>query len=84
MNIVSVDDEYLGDYLNYIISPLSPFGGPILVGALAAVVVQSFFVYRIWVLGNKKSWWLCLTILFVSPLYLKYFPDTGSQRVYFG
>jgi 4-hydroxybenzoate polyprenyltransferase len=39
--------------------------------SVAAVVVQLFFAYRIWVLSNKKLWWLCLTISFVSPLYVK-------------
>jgi uncharacterized membrane protein len=52
-------------------SPLSPWVGPILVGSVAAVVVQLFFAYRIWVLSNKKLWWLCLTISFVSPLYVE-------------
>ena len=61
--------------------PLSPWGGPILVGCVTAVTVQSFFAYRIWVLSEKKSWWLCLMILLVSPLYFKYSPDTAPQRV---
>jgi uncharacterized membrane protein len=52
-------------------SALSPWVGPILVGSVAAVVVQLFFSYRIWVLSNKKLSWLCLTISFVSPLYVK-------------
>ena len=53
----------------YVVDPLlSPWIGPIFVGGVVAVIVQSFFAYRIWVLSNKKAWWLCLTILFVSPL----------------
>ena len=39
------------------------------------------FAYRIWALSEKKSWWLCLMILLVSPLYFKYSPDTAPQRV---
>jgi hypothetical protein len=62
-------------------SLFSPWVGPILVGCLAAVIVQSFFAYRIWVLSDRKSWRLGLTVLFVSPLYVKYSPDTSSQRV---
>lgn len=70
-------------FIGYVIdSVLSPWVGPILIGGVVAVIVQSFFAYRIWVLSNKKSWWLCLTILFVSPFYFVYCcPDTGSQRV---
>jgi uncharacterized membrane protein len=55
------DESYVID------SPLSPWVGPILVGGVAAVIVQFFFAYRIWVLSNKKSKCICLTILFVSP-----------------
>jgi hypothetical protein len=55
-------------------SSLSPWVGPILVGSVAAVVVQLFFAYRIWVLGNKKPLWLCLTISFVSPYALNKVP----------
>ncbi|KAN0135107.1 hypothetical protein V8E53_006998 [Lactarius tabidus] len=49
-------------------SALSPWVGPILVGSVAAVVVQLFFSYRIWVLSNKKLSWLCLTISFLSAV----------------
>ena len=72
-----------GDITNgYVVdSPLSPWVGPILIGGVVAVIVQLFFAYRIWVLSNKKARRLCLTILFVSPVYFKYCPDTGSQRV---
>jgi len=30
------------------------------------LIVQFFFVYRIWVLSNKRSWWLCILILLCS------------------
>ena len=72
-----------GDVISgYVVdSPLSPWVGPILIGGVVAMIVQSFFAYRIWVLSNKKSKRLCLTILFVSPMYSKYFSDTGSQTV---
>ena len=69
-------------FIGYVIdSALSPWVGPILIGGMVAVIVQLFFAYRIWVLSNQKSWWLCLTILFVSPFYFVYCPDTGSQRI---
>ncbi|KAN0133843.1 hypothetical protein V8E53_008338 [Lactarius tabidus] len=54
-----VEDSYLTG------SALSPWAGPILIGGVVAMIVQLFFAYRIWVLSNKKSWWVCLTILFV-------------------
>ena len=56
----------------------SPWAGPFLLGGVAAMVVQLFFAYRIWVLSDKKSKWLCLTILFVSPMYFQYCHDAGS------
>ena len=60
---------------------ISPWTGPFVLGCVAAMVVQFYFAYRIWVLSDKKLWWLCLTILFVSTSYFKYSSDTSSQRV---
>ena len=65
--IGSMEDVYQNRFTSYYISS---WGGPILVGSVAAALVQSFFAYRIWVLSDKKLWWLCLTILFVSLLEL--------------
>ena len=76
--------NYGASYDNYATDsdPLfSPWVGQFLLGCVAAMVVQFFFAYRIWVLSNKKLWWLCLTILSVSPLYFKYSSDAGSQMV---
>jgi len=39
----------------------SAFDVPI-IGSIVAGAVQFFFVYRVWVLSNKKSWWLCAII----------------------
>lgn len=36
------------------------------IGSLVSLVVQLFFVYRIWVLSGKSSWLLCLLICLVS------------------
>ncbi len=45
----------------------SPFDVPIM-GSLVSLSVQSFFVYRIWVLSERRSWWLCVIIcLVMSP-----------------
>ena len=52
--------------LEHLIDPyLSPFVGPI-IGAILSLTVQYFFVYRVWVLSNRKSFWLCLLICAVS------------------
>jgi len=43
----------------------SPYAGVFdvpMVGTLVSLIVQFFFMYRIWVLSNKKSWWLCILI----------------------
>jgi hypothetical protein len=42
----------------------SPFDIPILESTVA-LIVQFFYSYRIWVLSNKRSWWLCLLICLV-------------------
>jgi hypothetical protein len=43
----------------------SPFDVPIM-GSLVSLSVQFFFVYRIWVLSEKRSWWLCVVICLVT------------------
>jgi hypothetical protein len=55
--------------MNHLASPFaSAFDGPIM-GAVVSLCVQFFFVYRIWVLGKKETWWLCILICLVtSPL----------------
>ncbi|KAI0000817.1 hypothetical protein BJV74DRAFT_116020 [Russula compacta] len=40
---------------------LAAFDVPI-VEVVIAVTVQYFFAYRVWVLSNKKSWWLYLVV----------------------
>ena len=37
-----------------------------LIELVIAVTVQYYFAYRVWVLSNKKSWWLYLIISVVS------------------
>lgn len=44
---------------------LSAFDVPI-IEAVVAVTVQYFFAYRVWVLSDKKSWWIYLIISVVS------------------
>ncbi|KAH9039086.1 hypothetical protein EDB85DRAFT_2183929 [Lactarius pseudohatsudake] len=43
----------------------SPFDVPI-IGAIVALIVEFFFVYRIWVLSRRSSWFLCLLICLFS------------------
>jgi len=52
--------------MNHLASPYaSPFDTPIM-GSLVALCVQIFFVYRIWVLGKRAAWWLCVLISLCS------------------
>jgi hypothetical protein len=54
--------------MNHLSRPYaSSFDVPI-IGAVVSVAVQYFLAYRIWVLSNKKTWWLCLAICIVSRL----------------
>ena len=45
----------------------SPFDVPIM-GSLVSLSVQFFFMYRIWLLGEKRSWWLCVIICLVTSV----------------
>ncbi|KAH8989269.1 hypothetical protein EDB92DRAFT_2115358 [Lactarius akahatsu] len=44
---------------------VSPFDVPI-IGVIVALIVEFFFVYRIWVLSRRSSWFLCLLICLFS------------------
>ncbi|KAH9176077.1 hypothetical protein EDB89DRAFT_196839 [Lactarius sanguifluus] len=44
---------------------VSPFDVPI-IGVIVALIVEVFFVYRIWVLSRQSSWFLCLLICLFS------------------
>jgi hypothetical protein len=51
--------------LNHLNDPYaSTFDIPIL-GSMVSLIVQVFYAYRVWVLSNKKSRWLCLLICLV-------------------
>jgi hypothetical protein len=53
--------------INHLATPFaSCFDVPIM-GSVVSLSVQFFFVYRIWVLSKKKSWWLCILICLVKP-----------------
>ncbi|KAH9986895.1 hypothetical protein BJV74DRAFT_843398 [Russula compacta] len=54
--------------MNHLASPYaSAFDVPI-IGSVVSLSVQFFFVYRIWVLGKKETWWLCFIICLVSTV----------------
>jgi len=54
--------------LQHLIDPyLSPFVGPI-IGAIVSLTVQYFFAYRVWIMSNRKSFWLCLLICTFSTV----------------
>src|SRR6266404_9588384 len=46
----------------------SGFDVPI-IGSVVSIVVQFFFVYRIWRLSKKSAWLMCLVICIVSRSY---------------
>jgi hypothetical protein len=55
--------------MDHLLDPyLSSFDVPI-IGSIVSGIVQYFFVYRVWVLSGRKSWWLCVIISVVSRLY---------------
>ncbi|KAH9064354.1 hypothetical protein EDB87DRAFT_1829310 [Lactarius vividus] len=39
-----------------------------IIGSILSLAVQLFFVYRIWVLSERSSWFLCLLICFCSTV----------------
>ncbi|KAF8486811.1 hypothetical protein DFH94DRAFT_841285 [Russula ochroleuca] len=54
--------------MDHLIDPYaSAFDVPI-IGSIVSGAVQYFFVYRVWVLSEKKSWWLCVIISIFSGL----------------
>ncbi|KAI0252243.1 hypothetical protein BJV78DRAFT_364592 [Lactifluus subvellereus] len=53
--------------LKHLTAPYAtPFDVP-MIEALVSLTVQYFFAYRIWVLSEKTSRWLCTSICLVSP-----------------
>ena len=44
---------------------VSEFDVPI-IGSIVSFTVQLFFVYRIWILSGRTSWFICLSICLVS------------------
>jgi hypothetical protein len=59
----------------------SSFDVPI-IGSIVSGIVQFFFVYRIWVLSDRKSWWYCVLIAVVSRLYSDKTYRSSYTRLY--
>jgi hypothetical protein len=52
--------------LNHLASPYFVAYDTAIMGSVFSLCVQLFFVYRIWVLGKRKTWWLCILISVVN------------------
>ena len=46
-----------------------------IMGSVVCLIVQFFFVYRIFVLSETRSWWLCVIICLVNSFPLKFHND---------
>jgi hypothetical protein len=53
---------------DHLISPFASFFDLPIMGSVVSLSVQCFFVYRIRVLSEKRSRWLCLIICLVTSL----------------
>ena len=54
--------------LDHLLSPFAFFIDLPIMGSMVSLIVQFFFVYRIRVLSEKRSRWLCLIICLVTSL----------------
>ena len=50
----------------HLTAPFASFVDVQMMGSVVSLSVQFFFVYRIFVLSEKKSWWLCVIICLVT------------------
>jgi len=57
---------------DYLLSPYLSFVDVPIMGSVISLIVQYFFVYRIWALSSKRWWWLCIIIFIcLVNLFLK-------------
>ena len=54
--------------IDHLISPFASFIDLPIMGSMVSLIVQFFFVYRIRVLSEKRSLWLCFIICLVTSL----------------
>jgi hypothetical protein len=52
--------------INHLTKPYLGSFDVLMLGPMVSLSVQFFFVYRIWILGEKTSWFLCLIICLVG------------------
>ena len=55
--------------MDHLVDPYAASFDVPIIGSIVSGAVQYFFVYRVWVLSDRKSWWLCLIISVVSQSY---------------
>ena len=55
--------------MDHLLDPYAASCDVPIIGSIVSGAVQYFFVYRVWVPSDRKSWWLCVTISLVSRLY---------------
>jgi hypothetical protein len=51
--------------LDQLVLPFASFFDLPIMGSVVSLSVQFFFAYRIFLLNEKRSWWLCATICLV-------------------
>jgi hypothetical protein len=61
---------------DHLFSPFLSFLDVPIMGSVVALIVQFFFVYRIWVLSEKRWWWLCTIICLVNS-----FPKSKNNLI---
>jgi hypothetical protein len=49
-----------------LLTPFASFIDVPILGSVVSLCVQFFFMYRIWMLSEKRSWWLCVIICLVT------------------
>ena len=52
--------------LDHLILPFASFFDVPIMGSMVSLSVQFYFAYRIFVLSEKRSWWLCVIICLVT------------------
>jgi hypothetical protein len=48
---------------DHLFSPFLSFIDVPIMGSFVALIVQFFFVYRVWVLSERRWWWLCVCVM---------------------
>jgi hypothetical protein len=51
---------------DHLTAPFASFVDVPMMGSMVALSVQFFFVYRIFMLSERRSWWLCVIICLVD------------------